>query len=369
MRKEKTKHKLLNAKHSRGITLVALIITIIVLLILAVVSIGAIKNSKIISHSQNAADEWKQAQENEASLLAGYEALLNEQMDIGPWEIQTDGETIKNGKTGETKTIGGTFTNDEVIEATGGTKSTYTGTWTILGVEKGKLKLVTTANAGGNVTLGKNDPKAPAYSDLEEIFDKAGETTSKDVEKAIWSYQHAEETLNNYAKERTGIASAISITIEDIEEILDITEAKKVELNSNYGRTYRYFYDTASSKVKSEYKSAGSDTYTGTNTTSYTSEVFVDKQGNAKVVDSEGDEIELDFNYYQYSNAFTNSNFASSLGTGYYWLASPCVYCSTNYASFYVRYVFSGSISNTYLFRSGGATYSDSFGVRAVVYI
>ena len=72
MRKEKTKHKLLNTKHSKGITLVALIITIIVLLILAVVSIGAIKNSKIISHSQNAANKWKEEQENENELLEGY---------------------------------------------------------------------------------------------------------------------------------------------------------------------------------------------------------------------------------------------------------------------------------------------------------
>ena len=84
MRKEKTKHKLLNAKHSKGITLVALIITIIVLLILAVVSIGAIKNSKIISHSQNAANEYTVAREKEQLQL-----VLTE------WQIQknTQGNT------------------------------------------------------------------------------------------------------------------------------------------------------------------------------------------------------------------------------------------------------------------------------------
>ena len=59
-------------KLEKGIKLVALIITIIVLLILAVVSIGAIKNSKIISHSQNAADGWKKAQGNENKLLVDY---------------------------------------------------------------------------------------------------------------------------------------------------------------------------------------------------------------------------------------------------------------------------------------------------------
>ena len=59
-------------KLEKGITLVALIITIIVLLILAVVSIGAIKNSKIISHSQNAANKWKEEQGKENELLEGY---------------------------------------------------------------------------------------------------------------------------------------------------------------------------------------------------------------------------------------------------------------------------------------------------------
>ena len=64
-------------KNSKGITLVALIITIVVLLILAVVSIGAIQNSKIIAHAQNAASIYNQAQINEITLLEQVEDYIN----------------------------------------------------------------------------------------------------------------------------------------------------------------------------------------------------------------------------------------------------------------------------------------------------
>ena len=64
-------------KLEKGITLIALIITIVVLLILAVVSIGAIKNSKIITHSQDASNEYILAQEKEQI-----------QLGLSEWQIQ-----------------------------------------------------------------------------------------------------------------------------------------------------------------------------------------------------------------------------------------------------------------------------------------
>ena len=57
-------------KMQKGITLIALIITIVVLLILAVVTIGAIQESKIITHAQNASDSYTIAQEKERIGLA-----------------------------------------------------------------------------------------------------------------------------------------------------------------------------------------------------------------------------------------------------------------------------------------------------------
>ena len=65
-------------KGYKGITLIALIITIIVLLILAVVAIAAIKGDGIISHAKNAKSQYSGAQQDEASMLAGYELTLAE---------------------------------------------------------------------------------------------------------------------------------------------------------------------------------------------------------------------------------------------------------------------------------------------------
>ena len=162
--------------------------TIVVLLILAAVAIGTVRDSDIIGYAQNAATDYNAKQEEEKGLIEGYETLLGEQMGIGPWKVQEDG-TIKNGKTEETKKIGDTLTNDEVLAATGGTKSSYTGTWTILGVENGRLKLVSTTNVGSSVKLGKEDPEVYVKDEngnptttlkpeIVEKFDKAGEETN-----------------------------------------------------------------------------------------------------------------------------------------------------------------------------------------------
>lgn len=69
MRKEKLNNKILNIKHNKGITLIALIITIVVLLILAVVSIGTIKDSKIIEHAQTAKNSWEESSAKESAYL------------------------------------------------------------------------------------------------------------------------------------------------------------------------------------------------------------------------------------------------------------------------------------------------------------
>ena len=61
-----------NIKNSKGITLVALIITIVVLLILAIVSIGAVKDSGIIAHAQNAVTDYNAKQKEENELLQDY---------------------------------------------------------------------------------------------------------------------------------------------------------------------------------------------------------------------------------------------------------------------------------------------------------
>lgn len=59
-------------KSSKGITLVALVITIIVLLILAGVTLSIVFNDGLITKSQNAVDKYSNAQEVENNLLENF---------------------------------------------------------------------------------------------------------------------------------------------------------------------------------------------------------------------------------------------------------------------------------------------------------
>lgn len=56
-------------KSSKGITLVALVITIIVLLILAGVTLSIVWNSGIIDKSQQAVTNYQNASDNETALM------------------------------------------------------------------------------------------------------------------------------------------------------------------------------------------------------------------------------------------------------------------------------------------------------------
>lgn len=97
------KKQKLNTKHNKGITLIALIITIVILLILAVVSIGAIRESKIVGYSKKASSDYTMAQEKEQLQLA-----------LSEWKIQ------KN-------TQGNTTTFSEVVTSALGENATVSG--------------------------------------------------------------------------------------------------------------------------------------------------------------------------------------------------------------------------------------------------
>ena len=61
----------------KGITLVALIITIVVLLILAVVAIGAVTDSNIINHADNAATTYTEKKVEENTTLQETDNTIN----------------------------------------------------------------------------------------------------------------------------------------------------------------------------------------------------------------------------------------------------------------------------------------------------
>ena len=210
------------------------------------------------------------------------------------------------------------YSNAEVLQALGATGGTYKGTWTVIERDaSGKpTKLVSTSDVT-SCTLGEDD----------------------NLDKSISDYKNAVSTLNTSAQQATGITSARSITVEDIETLAGIQDSDK---GDNYNQPYTYNY------------------------TNHKDQVFVNESGATVKIDSEGKEVTLKNTYYYKE---LSSDDIGTLASGYYWLASPCVSCNSDRAAFGVRYVDYGYIYCNYLFNSDGRAYGNcgSFGVRAVV--
>ncbi len=89
----------MNAKEklSRGITLVALVITIIILLILAGISISALTNQGLFKNAQKAKKTTEEAQKKETDLLEQYESELNKYIENGRWDGKVNKPELMTG--------------------------------------------------------------------------------------------------------------------------------------------------------------------------------------------------------------------------------------------------------------------------------
>ena len=105
-------------KKQKGITLIALIITIVVLLLLAGVTIGTVKDSKMIGHAQKATSEYTIAKEKEKIALAYSEYRIKKNINAA---MESD----------DTLTI-----DEAIIEPIGnyGWKVSYTSTGNVYGI-------------------------------------------------------------------------------------------------------------------------------------------------------------------------------------------------------------------------------------------
>lgn len=97
---EKIKMKSTEYKHSKGITLIALVITIILLLILAVVSIQIVTDQGIIKHAEKAGITYTEAQEREL-IGVGYANYQTELYSPEKPETTDDYEGLQNFFLGE----------------------------------------------------------------------------------------------------------------------------------------------------------------------------------------------------------------------------------------------------------------------------
>ena len=399
-------------KAQKGITLVALIITIIVLLILAVVTINAVVDDGIIKHAKNATSKYEEKADEENTILDSYLAKIEENIPGGSssvtgnvtWKDNGDG-TITSSN-GVTLKIGDYVDYDPTLEAKESdlkytSLSEKTGTdsnqefdaatyknagygWRVLGVENGKIRLISEEFVGAGTYTDSNRTYYTLYG-------KKG-------------YINGIDELNNISAifgHGKGAESAKSITVDDINAITgyDPTVAKYGEGNFyEYGNKVTYtrgegselsssttngqtwsgtqatfnYYD----KEAREFKELTSGSVDITSTAYWynactlgTSNIVIGTDGNQPVEDiyNLSDEYKMIFGYNKIGTDNQFRDFTNGTVGQNYWLASDYVNAYGSYVDWGLRSVGVGGVNRNDLYDSDDIEDSDSYGVRPVV--
>ena len=429
-------------RREKGITLIALVITIIVLLILAGVTIATLTGDNGILTKANEAKTITNEKDEEEQIEIGYtEYLMADQTGEkvkfevseaavtgkeGDWIIKFNktgkeyyfdgetitkvtweqkGDTITNIETKQTLKVGDYVDYDPTLEANASdltytSKTDKTGAdsdqefnaetyknaeygWRILGVSKGKLRLISGEFVGaGNYTNGSRTyytlkGKKGCINGIEEL------------NKISAIFGHGK-----------GAEKATSITAEDINEITgyDPAKAKCEEGNFNeYGNKVTY---TKEGETKLSSRTTNGKTWSGTVSTFN----YYDKSNKTfKTLTSGSTQITSTYYYYNpttlntkqekptqgvdengvYNTIYqilfgkyavnTDNYEISFVGTGTqprYWLASESANTVTNGVNWGLRRVNDGKVYNRGIYFSSGTEYSyDDFGVRPIVYL
>ena len=325
-------------KKTKGITLIALVVTIVVLLILAGVSINMVLGENgIVTKAKDARDKTEQAKQNDLASMDQFvkdmDDILNDNGTSGGDDTPTETKTLVEAfNAGELKigdyveykpTEGQTYTS--TTNENGWADQTYTvditTTWRVLGL----------SDDGSQVLLTSGSP-------IKKNMDTSS-TNDWDKDpylymKGAYSYVNCETMLNNIcAIYSTELGTARSMTIEDINKACGV----KVENNTVY---------LASDTNKTNIDKAGvlGKTYTYDTTKDYTPASYID--GKKHVTADE--EPATGTAYWYDITSMTGTKIGNTtLGsllfdktTGddnyakAYWLASPGVFVNSSYARF-----------------------------------
>ena len=233
-----------------------------------------------------------------------------------------DKTVVTNTKTGQTLEVGDTVFYDSGVSAYEGTGDNQ-GKWGILGVEDGKLLIMSKENVG-NVTLAGKE----RYLNASTLLNNA-----------CTSFKNSE-----YAD------SVRSVKAEDINRVMGYIPASPIT----------YTYTMVDGKVKrNDQTTAGENTY------------FEDVNGT---VLTSNNSIDVTANLYSYqlisylASGTKSYNFLNDNGD-FYWLDSKMVNSWSNYASWSIGCICYGGYlnNNTMWFSTANTAMSSNDGVRAVV--
>ena len=358
-------------KNSKGITLVALVITIIILLILAGISISALTNTGIFQKAKDAKQKSEDAALDQNTKLDEYENELDKYLPEQGGEKLVDKVNDGTIKVGDyiSYTPDQASTDDilqELATYSGNTDSTKNTTstltqeidkekglkWRVLDVKDGKVRLISDRPTTSKITLSG----AKGYNNAVYLLDK----TCK--------------TLYNNSKLASNVQN---LKIEDIQDHLayDYTQYTNSYVDTGkYGGTKEYTtyknYPNIFAKEKtgwvdgiqgaelslSEQTTPINETKTTANEKIKITQTYWYKTMSAN--DFNGDSKEM---YYKLFINNGEKNYNA------YWMSSRCVRANSDRAPFSVRYVDSGDVYAYALYNSDGDEGSGDYAFRPCI--
>ncbi len=346
-------------KNSKGITLVALVITIIILLILAGISISALTNTGIFQKAKDAKQKSEDAALDQNTKLDEYENELDKYL-----PKQNENSLAKAVKVGDYVAYKPDEPDNNALTTLKTNLKNYSGasdnttnsaiardtlSWRVLDVDEttGAVRLISAAPTSSKVTLrGYN-----GYNNAVKLLDDACST--------LYNSKLATKVQN--------------LKIEDIQDKMK-TDYKKID--SNYGNRFTPSYKQYPSiltKEKEQKITVGQNTTTGTEL-DFSEQKTFENQTESKQADTL--DVKYTFWYKTMSaNDFDGENkemyyklFINN-GSNYptYWMSSRCVDANSVFADFFVRRVDSGNVSANYLCFSRGYEYSYVYAFRPCI--
>ena len=337
-------------KSTRGITLIALVITIIILLILAGISISALTNQGLFKNAKAAQNATEKAEAEQGKTLNEYEDEISKYLPAEKLVDKVNDGTIKIGD--YVKYTPDTASTDSILQEL----NTYSGSdknttstltqeklnWRVLDIKDGQVRLISELPTTSKITLkGYN-----GYNNAVKLLD--------DTCSTLYSNSKFASKVQN-------------LKIEDIQD--KMVETNYSNITADYGKTFtptNKYYSSILLKEK-EQKVKGTE---GT-------ELDVSEQTELINQTTKPRASSLEVKYTYWYKSMTSEDFKDSKyyelfinkGSNYatYWMSSRCVNATSNDAYFSVRCVYSGNVFADFLYRSDGDEFPSNFAFRPVI--
>ena len=346
-------------KNSKGITLVALVITIIILLILAGISISALTNTGIFQKAKDAKQKSENAALDQNTKLDEYENELDKYL-----PKQNENSLAKAVKVGNYVAYTPDKLDKSALDKLKENLNTYSG-----------ARNLKTYSAIGRDNLGWR------VLDVDEKTGAVRLISATPTDKTIVLYGY--DGYNNAVKLLDDVCStlynsklATKVQNLKIEDIQDKIKTDYTTIDSDYGNRFtpkNKYYPSILTKEKEQKITVGQNTTTGTEL-DFSEQKTFENQTESKQADT----LDVKYTYWgkiMYANDFDGENkemyyklFINN-GSNYptYWMSSRCVDAGSDNAEFYVRIVGSGHVGANILYDSHDREFSGVYAFRPCI--